>query len=49
MMIAYELSSVHELLVLRHEELKETCGIDLRDDEVLRRIVTENINKVLVD
>lgn len=49
MMIAYELSSVHELLVLRHEELKETCGIDLRDDTVLREIITENINKMLVD
>lgn len=49
MMIAYELSTAHELLVLRHEELKETCGIDIRDDTVLRRIITENINKALVD
>ena len=49
MLIAYEIASAHELLALRHQEIKETCGIDLTDGEVLRRVITRNINKYLQD
>ena len=48
-LISYELASMHELLILRHEEIKETCGIDLSDREVLRKIITENIDKIIID
>ncbi len=46
-LIAFELSGIHELAVLRHAELKEVCGIDLRDDEVLKRYVSDNIDRFL--
>ena len=49
MLIAYEIASAHELLALRHQEIKETCGIDLTDKEVLRRVITRNIDKYLQD
>ncbi len=49
MLIAYELSSIHELMVLRHEEIKEKCGIDISDEKVLRQIITENMDKFLGD
>ena len=49
MLIAYEISSIHELMILRHEEIKETCGIDLKDEKVLRQIVIDNMNKYLRD
>lgn len=45
-LIAFEISSLHELAVLRHEELRE-LGIELADKEVLRRFVTDNINRYL--
>lgn len=45
--IAYQISSIHELAVLRHEEIKNTCGIDLSDDETLKKFVTDNINMFL--
>ena len=48
-LIAFELSSIHELAVLRHQEIKETCGIDLMDDETLRKYVYDNINRFLGD
>lgn len=48
-MIAFEISSLHELAVLRHEEIKETCGIDLKDDASLRNYVTGHINMFLGD
>ena len=43
-MIAYEISSLHELAVLRYEEIRDVCGIDLTDDDALRRYITEHIN-----
>lgn len=46
-LIAYEIASIHDLLVLRHDEIKETCGIDLTDDKVLRQVITDNISKFL--
>lgn len=45
--IAFELSSLHELAILRYEEIKKECGIDLTDDGQLRRYVTEHINMFL--
>ena len=48
-LIAYELSSLHELTVLRYEELKETCGIDLLVESELRKYVTKHVNMFLTD
>ena len=45
--IAYQISSLHELAVLRHEEIRDVCGIDLTDDETLKKYVTDNINMFL--
>ena len=44
-LLAYEITSIHELMVYRYKELKEKCDIDLTDDEVLKRIITENMNR----
>lgn len=44
---AYQISSIHELAVLRHEEIKKVCGIDLTNDETLKKFVTDNINMFL--
>ena len=49
MIIAYELESIHELLALRHKEIQDICGIDLKDDTVLRRIITDNVDRFLKD
>lgn len=46
-LIAYELSSLHELAVLHHEEIKEVCGIDLKNDDELRAYVTAHVKKFL--
>ena len=48
-LIAFELSSIHELAVLRHEEIREVCGIDLMDDEALKKFVYANIDRMLGD
>lgn len=46
-LIAFELTSLHELAVLRYEELKKSCGIDLTDDKTLKKYVFQNINRFL--
>lgn len=46
-LIAYQISSMHELAVIRHKDMKERCGIDLCDDDTLHRFVEENINRYL--
>ncbi len=46
-MIAYELSSLHELAVLRHEQLKADLGLDLTDDAVLEGYVRESVERFL--
>lgn len=46
-LIAFELTSIHELAVLKHEELKKSCGIDLSDDEVLLRFVRDSVERSL--
>ena len=47
MLIAYEIARIHELLALRYNEIKETCGIDLMDDSVIRKTISENMDKYL--
>lgn len=46
-LIAYQISSMHELAVLRHLDIKESCGIDLCDNDTLHKFVEENINRFL--
>lgn len=46
-LIAFELSSLHELAVLRHRELKELCKIDLTDDLQLRKFVENSVERYL--
>ena len=48
-LIAFELSGMHELAVLRHEEIRELCGIDLTDDDALREFVYGNVERMLGD
>lgn len=46
-LIAYEISSIHELAMLRQEEIKDVCGVDLTDENVLLQYVTDHINMYL--
>ena len=46
-LISFELSSLHELAVLRHEVLKLSCGLDLTDDEVLKDYVRTTTERLL--
>ncbi|SFD35482.1 TetR/AcrR family transcriptional regulator [Ruminococcus albus] len=46
-LIAFEISSLHELAVLRHIELKQLCGIDLTDDDTLMAYITNNVERFL--
>lgn len=46
-LIAYEISSIHELAMLRQEEIKAACGIDLTDENVLLQYITDHINMFL--
>ena len=46
-LITFQLTSLHELSVLRHEELRKYCGTDLRDDAQLSAFVRRNIGKFL--
>ncbi|MBR5088110.1 MAG: TetR/AcrR family transcriptional regulator [Ruminiclostridium sp.] len=48
-LIAFELSSIHELAVLRHEEIRDVCGIDLMNDDVLKKFVCDNVERMLGD
>lgn len=48
-LIAFELSGLHELAVLRHEEIRDLCGTDLTDDDVLRKFVYDNVERMLGD
>ena len=44
-LIAFELTSLHELAVLKHKELKISCGIDLSDDTELERYVRDSVER----
>lgn len=46
-LIAYEISSINELAILKQDELKTVCGTDLSDEKVLLEYVTDHINMFL--
>ncbi len=46
-LIAFELTSIHELAVLRYEAIKSSCNIDLTEDEALKNYIYQNINRFL--
>ncbi|MBQ8175958.1 MAG: TetR/AcrR family transcriptional regulator [Oscillospiraceae bacterium] len=46
-MIALELTSLHELAVLRYETIKSSCGIDLTNEKTLKQYVFQNVNRFL--
>lgn len=46
-MIALELTSLHELAVLRYETIKSSCGIDLTNEKMLKQYVFQNVNRFL--
>ena len=46
-LITFELTSLHELAVLRKDDIKECCGIDLSDKAQLRKFVEENVRRFL--
>lgn len=47
--ISYELSSVVQLAVYRHEAIKEFCGLDLTNDEHLKKFIDMQIDIFLTD
>ena len=49
MLIAYAFNSSIELMVLRHKEISETCGIDMTDETVIRNIIVKTVNKCLAE
>ena len=46
-LIAFELTSLHEIAVLQHSMLKDRLGTDLTDDAVLKKYVRNNIDRFL--
>lgn len=46
-LIAFELTSIHELAVLRYEAIKSSCNIDLTNDYELRQYVSQNVSRFL--
>ncbi len=46
-LIAFELTSLHELAVLRHETLKSSCDIDLTKDNTLKQYICQNVDRFL--
>ena len=46
-LLTFQLTSLNELAFLKYEELKQNGGIDLADEEQLRRFVTDNISRFL--
>lgn len=46
-LITFELTSLHELAVLRKNDIRESCGIDLDDKTQLRRFVEDNVRRFL--
>ena len=46
-LITFQLTSLNELAVLRHKELREMCSIDLADEVQRKKFVTENIMRFL--
>lgn len=48
-LIAYELSSVMQLFIMRHEVLKDFCGFDLSDKAQLKACIDMQIDLFLTD
>lgn len=48
-LIAYELSSMMQLLLSRHEEIKKCYGIDMKEKEQLKSLIDMRIDMLLVD
>ena len=48
-MIAYELSSMMQLVIYRLDDFKNFSGIDLRDKEQLHRFIDMRIDMLLGD
>lgn len=46
-LITFELTSLHELAVLRKDDIKACCGTDLSDKAQLRKFVEENVRRFL--
>ncbi len=46
-LIAFELTSIHELAVLRYEAIKKLCNIDLTNDVELKQYVFQNVKRFL--
>ena len=46
-LIAFELTSIHELAVLNYEILRSSCNIDLTNDETLKWYISQNIDRFL--
>jgi len=47
-LLTFQLTSLNELAFLKYEELKQSGGVDLADEEQLRRFVTDNISRFLI-
>ena len=47
-LLTFQLTSLNELAFLKYVELKQNAGIDLADEEQLRRFVTDNITRFLI-
>ena len=47
-LITFQLTSLNELAVLKYEEIKQNCGIDLAEPQQLRQFVTKNITRFLI-
>ena len=48
-LIAFELSSLHEVAVLQHRMLRDSLGTDLTDNETLKSYVRRNVDRFLTD
>ncbi len=46
-LIAYELSTMMQLMIYRKDEIKKGFGIDLDDDEVLRNVISMRVDLLL--
>ena len=49
LLIAYELSSMMQLIVYRKDDIKESFGIDLDSDEELRKYINMRVDLLLQD
>lgn len=47
-LLTFQLTSLNELAFLKYVELKQNAGIDLANEEQLRRFVTDNISRFLI-